>query len=193
MSRWFQNVWFSVGLIVASFAAAGATAYRLVGDLGAQAQAIAGDRLTIQQNTNAIGLMANLKRVAPQVQSAQRQLNRLLPTKDELINFSQWVKSLARANQIDAAFNFQGAGSAATGENAGFVAFTLDLNGSYSGIKGFLAAFEAKSPQFLAVVDSLDVTVQSDGRYRVAMPGRVFYQNGAGAQNSAGTATTTMP
>jgi len=174
-------------VIVLTFALFGWGFYWLFGDLRAIAADITSDRNLIAVNTHSIAILAQLKEILPDITTYQQEMNQLLPTKDELLDFSHWVDGIARVNRVSATIVFQGATGVPTESDPGYVSFVLDVNGPYETVLSFLDAIEVKSNRFIATLDTFDATVlPSDATYHVTAQGRVFFR----ASNLYATSTT---
>ncbi len=162
-------------MIIASIAMFWGAFYWLDHDLKKQTAAITEARYSIRRNAGLLETLANLKNLLPRVKLYEGKLNNLIHTRDELIDFPRYLEDLARRHNLAMNFSFQGVAAPAEAEQAGSQNFSLDISGSYDALERFLKELELTSVRYVAQLDNLDVSRQSEG-YRILTRGRVFFR-----------------
>ncbi len=170
-----KKVLLSVGLIVLTLLLFLAALQWLSGDVSARSKDLASARRLVAERNQLIDVLAALKKNSAEVDSYRRQIESLLPAKEELIDFPRWLDGLARASHVGLNFSFAGATTAPKPDSAGSTGFSLTAVGSYDNLAIFFREMEAKSQQFLLSLYGFDLN-QADQDYRVVTTGQVFFQ-----------------
>ncbi len=174
-NRFTRQLWMSFGIIVVCIALAAGAIYYFVNDLSAQADAIVGDRATIQEQTDSVTDLANLEHAVPQAAQYQSAMNQLLPDQYGIVTFEQWFSQLGGKYNVTANAVFQSSIVLPQGTTAGTAGFSFDVEGSPSNIAIFLDAISSKSSGFLLTLSSLDFS--SDGtNAKVTGQGTIFFR-----------------
>ena len=161
--------------IAGSIAVFGAFLYWMSGVLGARVGEISAERSAVERQTQLIGSLAALKTMAPEVSKYKQAFDALLPAKDELVNFPEWLDGLSRAHQVSKTFSFRGDPIPASGSQAGSIGFALDARGAYNDLTDFLKDLEFKAPRYLVNFEDFDL--KRDGSmYHISIQGRVFFR-----------------
>ncbi len=95
-------------MIFAGFVASAAAFYVLGIQLGSISAKIAREKGFMAQRTDAVGLLAELKKVAPEAEPYKQAMDSLLPTQDQLLDFPRYLDALAKNYSLSVSFNFQG-------------------------------------------------------------------------------------
>jgi Tfp pilus assembly protein PilO len=119
--------------------------------------------------------LAKLKEVSPKADLYLIQLNKLMPSRDRLIDLPGFIGDFARANQVQVNFSFRGGGKNPEDNSPGFENFSIDINGYMNNILNFLNATEESGPQFILNLGSFNLNQTSQGIYRFSSDGSVFY------------------
>lgn len=99
-------------------------------------------------------------------------LENILPIRDKLISFPRDIIFIAQKNKVEAAVSF-GAETLASKTEAGFIKFTMTVDGSYSDILKFLQ--EAEKGKY--IIDWVDTDLAfGNKKYKGSISGRVFLQ-----------------
>lgn len=170
-----RGLWISFGVIVVSIIFAIGAIYYLANDLSAQADAIVRARAQVQNETTAVGNLANLKAQAPQAQQYQAAINDLIPGQYGLVAFGQWFQDTGKQYGVTATAAFQGAVTPAQGSTPGTVVFSFDASGPPSNVETFLDAVSRRATGFLLSIDSFDVSMNGTD-YQVVGKGTLFSQ-----------------
>ena len=171
-----RDVIMSVALVLGAFLVAGSVLAWSAASMRDTVTAIMQKRAALEQYGKTVDLLANLKKMAPQITSYEEKMNLLLPRKDDLLAFSPWLDGVSRVNNVAiGAFAFQGATMPAGETEAGHLGFTLDASGTHEKVSQFFRAIELRSNKFLVQIDSLDLT-ESGGVARARAKGRVFFR-----------------
>jgi len=168
-----KQLWISFGFIFGAAAIASSAIYFLSGDLTAQADKIVTDKSLAAKQTAAVGVLGDLKTQAPIAAQYQAAMEKLLPTHDNLINFSQCLTSVGSSHHVSVSFNFQGGTTAATDAAAGSDSFSMNVTGASADILAFLTEIETQTQAFLISIDSFSLTNDAAG-YRLSAAGKVF-------------------
>lgn len=119
--------------------------------------------------------LLSLKQLEPQAQDLQRKMEILLPVQDQLLNFPDFVKSIADAKQVQLSFNFNSANIVSPNSGPGSIAFTLTASGPLQNTQNFLDALESKTQRFWVGIDSVDFLRNGDS-YTLTAQGKVFFR-----------------
>ena len=165
-----------ISLIGGGFLAFGIIAYFFSGAIAAEAEKISLDRNLIRNHSDLIEGLAKQKVSSPEVDKFTQAIDLILPSKDQLVNFSSWLESLSRAHNVSVNFNFSGETVPANNMDAGYIRFSLNVSGDYIGVNDFLRDIELKSPKYTVSFDDLDLKRNSATNYIVITNGRVFFK-----------------
>jgi hypothetical protein len=156
--RFARQLWISLGIIVGSIALAAGLLAFFSGDISAQADAIVGDRVTVQNKTDALANLAQLESEAPQAARYQSAMNQLSPDQYGLVTFTQWIAQLGAKYDVTTNAAFQGSVVPSAGTTPGTAQFSFSVEGSPENIAAFLDGMNAKSTGFLVTLISFNVT-----------------------------------
>jgi Tfp pilus assembly protein PilO len=168
----------SISIIICSAVAAGVGLYYLAGATTATVSGILTDRQLITSRTGALGTLATLRQQAPQVAAYQAAMDKLVPTQDGLINFTQWINTIAAQRQVVASVAFGGGSNVVQGilaQNFGTAPFSLTVTGDPNSIVAFLTDVESNVPGFLVDLNSFTLTKNSNN-YELQSQGVVFFR-----------------
>jgi hypothetical protein len=144
--------------------------------IAAHSQQIALQRSLVNGRAKSLEVLARLKQNSRDVDSYSVSMDRLLPEREDLLNFPRWLELFGRSSQVGLNFSYQGGGISEPSEvTAGFIGFNLEATGSMDKLVQFVEELETKSRQYLVAFDSYDLTRQSD-QYRLIMTGKVFFR-----------------
>lgn len=163
-------------VILGSFILASGAIFWLKRDIEDRSGKIVGKRGLIVQQAGLTETIASLRANQAVAEAYRESLERLIPTKDDLFDFSKWLQSLAKNYGVGATFNFSGLEVMPTGEALGYVKFTLGVSGALQEISVFLRDLENRTDQFLTKFDSFSVKEVS-GNYHVTVEGKVFFRD----------------
>lgn len=147
----------------------------LRGRLELQERNIVQSRTLIRQNARAIELLAELKKIAPEVRLYENQMYALLPTKDELIDFRGWLDGQARVHGVAFSFSYQGGTSEPGEANPGSVGFAVDVSGASGAVSEFFRAIEKNSSRFIVGIETYEAS-RSGESHRIVARGKVFFR-----------------
>ena len=175
MKNFKRDLWLRIGLIFLTLAACGGILYWLSTDIVVQAQAVVAKRALSTERASLLAALADLKKNSAAVDAYQKQIDTLLPTRDQLIGIPHVLDGVARANQVGKDFNFEGATIDPAGGQLGYTGFRLGVQGGYSNLLSFLRTMELRSSQFLVALNDFDLT-QSSGTYQLTAHGKLFFR-----------------
>jgi hypothetical protein len=144
--------------------------------IAAHSQQIALQRSLVTGRAKSLEVLARLKQNSREVDAYAASMARLLPEREELLNFPRWLELFGRSSQVGLNFSYQGGAIAQPTETtAGFIGFNLEVIGSMDKLVQFVDELETKSRQYLVAFDAYDFTRQND-QYRLIMTGKVFFR-----------------
>ncbi len=161
--------------IASSFLVFAVAAYFLSNAITVQAQKVSDSKNAIRAHSDLIEGLANQKALSPDVKKFEQAINLILPSKDELVNFSKWLDGLSRAHSVNVSFSFNGDAVPSTGSNAGYIKFTLNISGGYANLADFVRDVELRSAKYTTSFDSFDLK-RNDNSYTSVINGRVFFR-----------------
>lgn len=132
-------------------------------------------RGVLQNESQAIESLATLKRDAPLAERYQVQINQILPKQEELLGVSRAIDAVARVYDVSFRFSFQDGGTAPTAGAPGYVAISLDADGTYDDVRSFFFALESKPTKYAFDFEGMQVSATASG-YHIATRGRLFYR-----------------
>lgn len=165
----------NAAVMIVSFMVAGLILWWFRGEINFQADQVETARLTIARQAGLFGSLANLKQQVEIARGYEEKLSRLLPIKDQLINFPRWLEGLALQRQVNARFSFEGATVEATTETPGSVGFSLDLTGTLSAIQGLLRDLEVAPRAYFLKFNDFDLN-RSGESYHFSAKGNLFFR-----------------
>ncbi len=98
-------------------------------------------------------------------------LDNILPTKDQLINFSKDLNMMAAQNKINLASNFSGE-NVESSKGLKWIGLTATAEGNSNDLINFLKAIE--SSRYSVKLDNVDFS-EKDGKFKMFLNGKVFY------------------
>lgn len=170
-----KQAWIGVGIVVGSMIVFGVGFFILAGDIQTQVQAVTAGRDTVANQSVLINSYSNLKENAPAAATYQAAMDKLLATQDDLIGFPSQIDGVARNDNVDLTFSFEGDPVSAGSSTVGYVGFKLNAIGSLDGITAFLKDVELSAPISFSKIDSFDLT-QDGSNYSLDAEGRVFFR-----------------
>lgn len=161
--------------IVGSFVAFAIAAYFLTDMIATEADKISAGRDAIQSRAALIQGLAEQKSRSLEVKRVEQNINLILPTKDDLVNYQSWLDGLSRARQISTNFYFSGETVLPTDASPGYIKFVLNADGTYSSLVDFLRDVEFKSPHYTTKLDNFDMRKNGE-TYTAIVNGRTFFR-----------------
>lgn len=174
-NKFRRSVLVSSSIVLASFAVFSVGLYFASNNLSKEAEQVVINKDLLGRRTRILESLAELKRAAAEAELYQAQMDLLLPTQDQLIDFPRWLEGLARVHGAKVAFAFKGGGAEPTERSAGFTPFTLRVEGTYGNIVEFLKEFEIQSQRFLLTLEGVEL-VRSGNIHQFSTEGRVFFK-----------------
>ncbi len=165
----------SISFIAGGMLIFGIAAYFLSDNITAKAQKISADRISIGNRSELIGGLAEQKASSPEVKKFQQDINLILPQKDDLVNYQSWLDGLSRAHQVSINFQFSGETVAAANSTPGYIKFTMNANGDYTGLTNFIKDVEYKDARFTTKFDDFDLK-RSGNDYNISVDGKIYFR-----------------
>ena len=170
-----KQLWFSFGIIFGAILIAGIAVYYISNDITAQGEKIVIDKTTTNSQTGALATLAELEMDAPTAATYTSAMEALLPTEDQLFNFSEWIETFGKTYNINAQASFNGSPTVAVGTTPGTAGFSLEAEGAPSDLVTFLTALETSSTQFLVQLNSFNL-LNENPSYKIVAQGNVFFR-----------------
>ena len=142
-------------------------------DISSRSAGIGEDRHDIKARVQALNSLVTLKTEAERADRLLPQLQNALPAKqsDRLLEFSKFLESIAKANQLsNFGFAFENEVSS-TETTPGINNFIVTLAGQHSNLLKFLKSIENGS--YFVSFANLDLTAK-EGRFDMMLKGKVF-------------------
>jgi len=165
----------NTAIIIGSILVFGAAFYFLSGMISKEADDLVADRELIRHHERAADELAFLKQSQADAQKYGDKLQKLLPIRDQLLGFSDYLDSVARIYKININASFTAAPVEPSGGQSGYLAFTLGIDGPYEDIRNFLNDIEAKGTSFIVAFDNFDVNRNGESYY-ASINGRTFFK-----------------
>lgn len=174
-NQFSREIKISGGIIILAFVIFFGAFFWLRYDIGVRANDDAILNGAIKSRSQAIGAFAQNKQDAAVAAAYQRAISALIPPRDNILSFPQWLNAKAKIWKIGTNFSFSGSEVLPQGGRAGYINFALTMNGNINDITGFLNDLETKSTEYLIAIDASDIQKTGDG-YSAAGQGRVFFK-----------------
>jgi hypothetical protein len=159
-------------IVAIGIVALGSTAIILGYQIHQRANAIANQRLTAAVKTAQLEILSKLTTQFAAAEPYLPKLQNILPRRDEMIGFDRNLIALAKERKVGFGFSFGGETPSSAG-SAGWISFTITLQGSLDDITGYLDALN-KLPYFIEF-PGVDMGIRG-GQYSTQLSGRVFTQ-----------------
>ena len=133
-----RYIWMNSAVILGALAIAVVAFYLLAGDITARSNAIAVARTQIAGQNNSLAAVAEIKQDSAEAAQYKTAMDELLPVQNDLINFPQWLESVAATYNVTAGDFFYrryGVGHAHAGRHD---RFPLTTEGGSDGVVPFL-------------------------------------------------------
>jgi len=165
----------SACIILGSFILAFAAMAWFRYDIAAQAARAQLRKIELNRQSNLAPTLAILRNDAERASVYERRLAGLLPQKDALIDFRNFLEALAVQRRVTTNFAFQGVGSGLGQGDLASIPFSLEISGSLANIQGLLEDIEVKPRSYLLALEDFDLSAVADG-YRANFRGKLFYK-----------------
>lgn len=170
-----RYLWINIGIIAASFAVFGLIFYFMSRTLAAKADQILADRAVIANRAADTENLSQLKNSAAAAEKFQEKIDALLPSRDGLIAFPQFLDNLARTHSLELTFAFTNLPVPPAPPTPGYVEFNAVLRGSPASIRTFTDELEHRTTRFMVNLRDLEFS-SSGGSARADLAGRVFFR-----------------
>lgn len=166
--------WLWRNSLASGIAAAALAAFTLLlgMDIEKRAELIRVQRRNLGLQLRSIESLALLRKDAGKADQLFQSLQNVLPSKDQLINFSKNLETIAKDNRLGFGFVF-GAESAGKDNEPRVTHFTLTSSGPYSSLLRFLRAIEGG--EYLVKINSVDI-IEKGNSFEMILRGMVFSQ-----------------
>jgi hypothetical protein len=143
----------------------------LQSDINKRVAKIAGQRQELIIRTAAIESLATLKADSAKAGPYIEFLNKIFPSKEELIGFSKFVSDIAIKNQTQIGITF-GQEEEGSVSAPGALNFYLSVNATLGRFQNFLKDLNAD--RYIVELPSLDLSRQNEERFVANFSGKVF-------------------
>jgi len=99
----------------------------------------------------------------------------LIPARDELFEFSNWLSRQAATLEVGIDFKFDGSEIEPQDDSLGYAGFLLTLNGTADSLTSFIENLELKSTRFLLEFGTFSLS-EKGGKYQMSLRGQVFFR-----------------
>jgi hypothetical protein len=131
------------------------------------------ERVEIDLRSKSISRLAELRKASEEAAVAGEKLELLLPPRDELFSFTDYVKQLAGQNGVVANLDFSGTETAPTETSAGSNGFQLAASGRLNNIISFIEALESGN-RFFSSLEGVEVT-EIGAEFSAVLNGLVYF------------------
>ncbi|PIR98043.1 MAG: hypothetical protein COT89_01200 [Candidatus Colwellbacteria bacterium CG10_big_fil_rev_8_21_14_0_10_42_22] len=145
----------------------------LGGEVEDRAESLRQERGRIASRSESISRLADLRKTADEAKSAYVVLQNILPQREELFSFSDYLESISKSNGVNTQFSFTGEETSSGPDAPGQSAFRVVNNGSFQNILSFIKDIE-NSNKFLVKLSGVDLT-GSGKEYRATISSLVFF------------------
>lgn len=104
------------------------------------------------------------------------KINSLLPSQDDLLDFPRFLMDEGKKMGLNINVSFSNSPVMPQPSQAGYIAFSIDVDGPYSILANFLDEIETGRKKFFIVLDKFDFSYSREDRYRLIGKGRVFFK-----------------
>jgi Tfp pilus assembly protein PilO len=170
-----RNLIRSAAIILGSFLFGFLAMWWLRYDIEVQSNNAERIKTRIDRDINLVANLARLKSDAQKASAYEKRLSSLLPQKDRLIDFRNFLEALASQRKVTTSFSFEGLGGPSNEGGISSIGFSLEMTGALSSIEGLIQDLEEKPRSYLLAFDSFDLS-ESSGSYRVLFRGKLFYK-----------------
>lgn len=171
-----KRLWTSAAIIFGSIILGAGVLFYLAQNVSANATKLISDRASAQARAVALEKLAELQQDAPVAATYTADINALLPTQYQLINFKQWLANLGTTDGVTATFAFQGTPTPSQPGTPGTAPISLDIQGPFSNVINCLQDLESKAPGYLVQVSSFDLTNDANNNANLTAQGMLFFQ-----------------
>jgi hypothetical protein len=170
-----RYVWVSFGMVFGALVIAIIAFYFLSGDITSRSSAVSAARVLIAQQNNSLLAFAEIKQDSVAAAKYKTAMDKLLPMQSELINFPQWLQTVAATYNVTADFSFTTSMVPATPTNPGTIGFSLTANGGNANVISFLKNIESQEPGFLLSLGPVTLSQNGDNT-NVVVGGNLFFR-----------------
>ncbi len=175
MDGFRKRVTMNIAIIASSFLLFGILLWTINRSTAATVRDITAGRQVIAERAYTIENISKLKQQQPEAEVIRKKIDAILPRRDELISFQNFLEGLSRVHNVGVSFSFSGLPVEPVPGVPGSVPFSIALTGEPRDIANFLSAVELKSTKFL--VNFNGVTLFADGgAYRADLKGNVYFR-----------------
>jgi Tfp pilus assembly protein PilO len=162
-----RNVFYWLGILILV-----GLLFFLKTSLGNSVSEIAKKQDLLTARSSSLKSLATLREQFQQANPYFSLLENILPPRDQLLNFSKELESLAKKSELDFGFTF-GEEKVSSGKQPGYISFRLTLTGTYNEFDGFLKSVEAS--RYFVDFSNVDMTKKGD-TFSVIVNGKVFFR-----------------
>lgn len=162
-------------IILVSFAVFILSGYFLNSRLNSAGTRILEMRKNVANFAGSAERLAELKNSSLEAYEYDKKMELFLPVQDQLWNFPEYARSIAKTNGVDLTISFLPDIIGSSSGNAGSVGITLQAQGSLSNIMNFMEEIEKKTTRFWVGLDNINLS-RSGEAFSLQSQGRVFFK-----------------
>ncbi len=146
-----------------------------ISNLDSQTVQIASQKSDLQRKIALLGSLGDLKSQSSAAVQDQQEMDLMLPTSDQLLDFPNWLDGLSRINNVSMNFAFQGNQTPAVAPSPGYISFSLSLGGKFQDIINFMNAMEISLPRYMINFQKINLN-QVGADMQVTITGQLFFR-----------------
>jgi Tfp pilus assembly protein PilO len=146
-----------------------------ISDLDAQTVQIASQKADLQKKIALLSSLGDLKSQSGAVAQYQQEMDAMLPSSDQLLDFPNWLDGLSRINSVSMNFTFQGNQTPPTQSAPGYIIFNISLGGKLQDIINFMNAMEISLPRYMINFQTINLN-QVGSSTQVTINGQLFFR-----------------
>lgn len=140
-------------------------------DISKKSEQIKEIRNEISLRSKIINSLSTIRGEINKVQPYILGIENLLPTKDQLINFSKELDTAAAQNKVSLASNFSGEDARSSGDLKS-LGLTASTEGDFSNLISFLKSVE--NSRYAVKLENIDLS-ERDKKFKMLFNGKIFY------------------
>jgi len=176
MSDFNKRAVFNTILILGSFVLFGILIFILAGRLEREAAKIVERKKELNEAARTQELLSQLRKDALEAERYRAQIDRLLPSKDEILYLREWMVNLGKLYGVEAGFTLGESKDPQDPDSVGQVGFRISVRGTYENVLGFIESLETSKERFLISLSNLDFRELGIKDYQISSEGTAFYK-----------------
>lgn len=146
-----------------------------ISNLDSQTAQVASQKADLQKKIALLSSLGDLKSQSAVAAQDQQEMDLMLPTSDQLLDFPNWLDGLSRINNVSMNFAFQGNQTPPAQSAPGSISFNLSLGGKFTDIINFMNAMEISLPRYMINFQKINLN-QVGSNVQVSVDGQLFFR-----------------